>query len=157
MKNHMNQMLHRPYLRLFIMAVISFKFMYFLMYAMVDTWGNVWSNYNQFYMAGLMASPMVILELVLMKGMYEKRKWNALIIFFCLFLTALFWSGIRNQARISDEQFLRSMIPHHGGAILMCGKAELEDVELKELCRNIIFGQQAEIDFMKTKLNSLNK
>lgn len=146
---------HRPYLRLFIMAVISFKLMYLLMYAMVDVWGNVFSNYNQFYMAGLMVSPMIILELVLMRPMYENRKWNALIVVGCLLLLVLFWSGVRQQSAINDEQFLKSMIPHHGAAILMCKQTSLEDPEIKELCQNIISGQQAEIDFMKAKLNSI--
>ena len=32
---------------------------------------------------------------------------------------AVLWILIRQQAAITDRQFLRSMIPHHAGAILM--------------------------------------
>jgi len=38
----------------------------------------------------------------------------ALIVFFAL---------IRQQFAISDVHFLKSMVPHHSGAILMCRKA----------------------------------
>ncbi len=153
MESHVSHVLHRPYLRLFIMMVISFKLMYLFMYAMVDVWGNVFPNYNQFYMAGLMVFPMAILEVVLMRSMYGNKKWNTFIVVVSLIFITLFWTGVRQQVAINDEQFLRSMIPHHASAILMCKNASIEDLEIKELCENIISGQQAEIDFMKTKLN----
>ncbi len=54
------------------------------------------------------------------------------------------------QTGVADKQFVRSMVPHHAGAILMCAKAPFEDPEIKELCRKIIAGQQSEIDEMKT-------
>jgi uncharacterized protein (DUF305 family) len=65
---------------------------------------------------------------------------------------AIFWISIRQQAAIADDQFLKSMIPHHAGAILMCENAPLRDAELKALCENIISSQQAEIAQMKAKL-----
>ena len=143
------------YTKLTAMAVLSFAAMYALMYAMVNSWDNVFPNYNQFYMAGLMAAPMVVFELWLMRAMYPDRKKNAAFLVAAIVLFIGFWFGIRGQAAIGDEQFLKSMIPHHAGAILMCNEAELEDEEIKELCRNIVEGQQAEIDFMKSKLESL--
>ena len=63
MESHMN---HNHYKHLLIMIVLSFVAMYFLMYAMVDTISNVFSNCNQFYMAGLMSAPMLIIELTVM-------------------------------------------------------------------------------------------
>lgn len=138
-----------------LMALLSFAAMYVLMYAMVDRFSNVFPNYNQFYMAGLMAMPMVLIELWLMRVMYPNREVNILLILLTLILFGAFWIGIRQQVAIGDEQFLKSMIPHHAGAILMCRETELQDAEIKELCRNIIAGQQAEIDFMKAKLEDL--
>lgn len=152
----MNHNTHgRPYLRLFIMSAVSFVLMYLFMYAMVDIWDNVFPNYNQFYMAGMMVAPMIILEIVLMKEMYGSKKLNTLIMLASLVLLVGCWFGIRGQQAIGDEQFLKSMIPHHAGAILMCQKANLEDQEIRDLCQSIISGQQAEIDFMKAKLNSI--
>jgi uncharacterized protein (DUF305 family) len=49
------------------------------------------------------------------------------------------------------------MIPHHAGAILMCGKAPIQDAEIKAPCQNIIDGQQTEIDQMKAILSRLDK
>ncbi len=144
------------YIRLIIMTVLSFISMYILMYAMVDVFANVFPNFNQFYMAGLMASPMVLIEIFLMSAMYPNKKWNALIIAVSVVALILFWVGIRQQAAISDKQFLKSMIPHHAGAILMCEKASIHDPEIKELCREIISGQRREIDQMKAKLNELH-
>lgn len=143
------------YRKLGLMILLSFIAMYVLMYAMVDSFSNVFPSYNQFYMAGLMASPMVLIELWLMRMMYPNKKLNGFLALLTLVLFVGFWVGIRQQAAVGDEQFLKSMIPHHAGAILMCNEAKIEDLEIQALCQNILNGQQAEIDFMKAKLNSL--
>lgn len=145
------------YRRLLLMAALSFISMYVLMYAMVDAFANVFANFNQFYMAGLMTAPMVIIEIVVMGAMYQNKKVNSAIVAAGVIALAVFWVLIRQQAGISDQQFLRSMIPHHAGAVLMCTKAPIQDSEIKELCRSIISGQQAEIDQMKGKLSELEK
>jgi uncharacterized protein (DUF305 family) len=63
----------------------------------------------------------------------------------------------RQQTAISDRQFLRSMIPHHSGAILMCEDASLQDPRIRELCKTIVKGQQEEIDQMRDMLADLNR
>lgn len=145
------------YGRLLLMVGLSFVSMYVLMYAMVDAFTNVFASFNQFYMAGLMTAPMAIIEIALMGAMYQNRKLNTGIVAAGVIALVVFWILIRQQAGISDQQFLRSMIPHHGGAVLMCGKAPIQDSEIKELCRTIIAGQQAEIDQMKAILGELEK
>lgn len=150
---HSNRPRHgMPYLRLHAMVLLSFLAMYGLMYAMVDRLENVVPNLNQFYMAGLMAAPMAILELVVMHGMYPNRKANAILVVVSLAAMLGFWLGIRHQSGIDDRQLLKSMIPHHAGAILMCEKAALRDADNRALCDGIVAGQQAEIDRMKAKL-----
>ena len=145
------------YLRLLAMVLLSFISMYILMYAMVNVWDNVFANLNQFYMAGLMTAPMILIELGLMGAMYRNRRLNALIVA----VSAVAWLGffllIRQQTAIADQQFLRSMIPHHAGAILMCEQAPLQDPEIKALCTSIIASQQAEIEQMKALLNETDK
>jgi uncharacterized protein (DUF305 family) len=127
------------------------------MYAMVNAIGNVYLSLNQFYMAGLMTAPMVVIELALMGAMYRNRKWNALILAASVTAGLIAFVLIRQQAAISDKEFLRSMIPHHAGAILMCNRASLHEPQIQELCRGIVSGQQAEIDLMKAKLTELDK
>ena len=145
------------YKKLLIMAVLSFISMYLLMYAMVDTFANVFLNINQFYMAGLMTAPMLLIEIVLMGSMYMNKKLNVTIVAASSILLIVFFVFIRQQAAVSDRQFLKSMIPHHASAILMCEKANLQDPEMKDLCQSIISGQQEEIDQMKAKLKELQK
>lgn len=144
------------YTRLLAMVVLSFASMYVLMYAMVNAFANALPNVNQFYMAGLMSMPMVIIELALMGAMYPDRKRNALIMAASAVALVAFWLLIRQQVAVGDEQFLKSMIPHHAGAILMCEKAAIRDPEVQALCRGIIAGQQGEIALMKAKLAELD-
>ncbi|HEX2339921.1 MAG TPA: DUF305 domain-containing protein [Vicinamibacterales bacterium] len=139
------------------MAALSFASMYALMYAMVDAFGNVYNSLNQVYMAGLMTAPMIAIELVVMRGMYQDKRRNGLILGGAIVAGVAFFAFIRWQTQVTDRQFLRSMIPHHAGAILMCEQAPIRDPEIKKLCGDIIKGQQAEIDQMKAKLRQLNE
>lgn len=145
------------YGRLFSMAVLSFVSMYALMYAMVDRIENVYPNFNQFYMAGLMTAAMIIIEIAIMGSMYEHKKLNFVILAGSVAALAGFWFLIRHQAAISDEQFLKSMIPHHASAILMCNQAPVRDAPIKALCSRIVTGQQAEINQMKQMLGEAKK
>jgi len=153
----MNNDDHRHYHHLLIMNALSFISMYILMYAMANTIGNVYNNFNQLYMAGLMTAPMVIIELVVMRAMYPDKRRNIMIITGSVIAALVFFLLIRQQTAISDKQFLRSMIPHHAGAILMCEQAPVNDPQIKELCETIRSSQQAEIDQMKAKLMELEK
>jgi uncharacterized protein (DUF305 family) len=142
----------RNYRALAGMALLSFFAMYALMYAMVDRLGNVYNNLNQLYMAALMTMPMVVIELGLMRAMYGNARLNAAVVAACVVIGVASWLGIREQALVSNSQFLRSMIPHHGGAVLMCEQAVLTDWELLALCDQIIRSQNTEIALMKDSL-----
>ncbi len=139
------------------MAVLSFISMYILMYAMVDQLANVYPNVNQLYMAGLMTAPMVILELLLMGAMYQNKAANIGILAVSAVALLGFFALIRTQTAVTDQQFLKSMIPHHAGAILMCQQSPAQDAEIKEFCRKIIAGQEAEIAEMKAKLAAITQ
>ena len=141
------------YQKLFVMITLSFVAMYILMYSMVNGSAEVYNNINQVYMAGLMAAPMMAIELIIMRGMYTNSRLNAVLIAGSLVAAGTFFAGIRQQRAVNDDQFLRSMIPHHSGAILMCREADIEDTRIQDLCRSIIAGQQTEIEQMKAMLN----
>ena len=140
------------YRRFAAMLLVSFVAMYFLMYAMVDGLDNVYASWNQVYMAGVMTAAMLVIELALMWSMYPDRKLNLVLLGVGLALGVGCWWGIREQAAIGDAQFLRSMIPHHAGAILMCEEADLSDAELRKLCGQILAAQRTEIAQMKALL-----
>lgn len=148
-KNMHDGKMANHYLRFLLMTVLMFIAMYVLMYAMVNVFANVFNSFNQFYMAGLMTAPMVLIEILLMGMMYKNKKLNLAIIALSLVGLIGFWFLIREQTAISDKQFLRSMIPHHAGAILMCQEAAIADAEIKQLCGEIVRSQEEEIREMK--------
>ena len=151
------KMQNHHYGRFLIMIGLHFIAMYVFMYAMVNVFDNVFNSFNQVYMAALMTASMVLIELPLMSSMYTSKKLNTVIL--AVGIAALVGSFImiRKQTLVSDQQFLRSMIPHHAGAILMCKQASIQDAEIQELCKQIVSGQQGEIDLMKRKLTELAK
>ena len=108
-------------------------------------------------MAALMAAPMPIFAVLIMRMMYRDGRLNAIIVAVSAVALVVFFLLIRQQAAIGDRQFLRSMIPHHAGAILMCRQAPIQDPEIKALCQSIISSQQSEIDQMKDILERLDR
>jgi len=140
------------YKRFSVMAVAMFVAMYFIMYAMIDGLNNLIPNINNLYMTLLMVSAMLIIELLIMKGMYQSKKINWAIITISLVIGIFSWFGIREQIIVGDKEFVKGMIPHHAAAVLMSEKAKLTDPELIELQKNILETQAKEIEFMKRKL-----
>ena len=88
-----------------------------------------------------------------MRPMYERRGWNIAILAVSAVALVACWFAIREQVAIADSEFLKSMIPHHAGAILMCQEAKLADPEIQALCGQIIVAQEAEIAQMKALLD----
>lgn len=156
-EEHSKELSLTMYKKLAIMIVLSFIAMYILMYSMVDVFANVIPNINQFYMAGLMIMPMLIIELLVMGSMYGNKKLNISLLVTGFIALILFFAGIRQQTAVGDKEFLKSMIPHHAAAILMGKESSVTDPEIKELIKNIITSQQAEIEQMKAKLKELDK
>ncbi len=143
------------YTRLGLNLAISTVIMYFVMFTMIDGLGDFYNNINMFYMALMMVAPMAILMILMMGSMYHNRKLNVGI---CAGFTALFvlaFIGMRAQTSVGDIQFVRSMIPHHSGAILMCRESSIADAELRQLCDEITTGQRAEIEQMERILARL--
>jgi uncharacterized protein (DUF305 family) len=91
----------------------------------------------------------------LMSGMYKDKTLNAVILGAGILALAGSFLMIRQQTAVGDRQFLRSMIPHHAGAVLMCEEASLQDAEILKLCGEIVANQREEIAIMKRKLRAL--
>ena len=142
-------MVRRNYMMLLVSSLVMLVIMYLVMFTMIYSLGEFIQNINFFYMAILMATPMTVMMPMMMRSMYPDRKLNLIVYVGCGLLFVLAFIGIRTQALVGDSQFLRSMIPHHSGAILMCEKAKITDPEIKTLCGQIIKSQAEEIDQMK--------
>ena len=131
---------------------LSLLIMYVAMFAMIWSLGEFIQNVNFLYMALVMWAPMSIVMMLTMKSMYRNARLNLILYAVFALTLALSLAAIRAQSLVGDRQFLRSMIPHHSGAILMCERARLSDPEIQRLCQDIVAAQKAEIDQMKALL-----
>lgn len=134
-------------------TAISAVIMYLVMFVMIDSLGSFYNNVNMFYMTLMMVAPMVVIMLVgSMRSMFPNKKLNYILVAALAAVFFLSWAFIRWQVTGGDTQFLRSMIPHHSGAILMCQESDLTDPEIIKLCDGIVKSQRQEIDQMKAIL-----
>lgn len=152
MAEHAHQQGQGTYPALAIEMSIDFVIMYFVMYTMIATVDHLRLNVNNVYMTLMMVAPMTIVMLVGMRSMFPSKRMNLLIGAIAAFVFLASFGAMRTQAAVGDEQFLKSMIPHHSGAILMCKEASLRDRQIIELCKNIVQSQQAEIEQMQALL-----
>ena len=86
----------------------------------MNVWADVFVNINKAYMAMLMTTPMVTLEVLVMGAMYPDARIRIGVAALGIALLVAAFLAIRTQAGVTQGQFLRSMIPHHSAAILMC-------------------------------------
>jgi uncharacterized protein (DUF305 family) len=89
---------------------------------------------------------------VVLGAMFKNRRLNTLLVVAGVVLTGVFLALVRTQAGVGDRQFLRSMIPHHSAAILVCQEASLTDPRIEQLCGEIIDAQRREIREMRALL-----
>lgn len=146
------EMVRHHYLMLGVNLLLSLIIMYVAMFAMIWSWGAFVQNINFFYMALVMWAPMAAVMLLTMRPMYPNKKLNGLLYLGFAAVFVLSMIGIREQSLVGDRQFLRSMIPHHSGAVLMCEKAKITDPEIQSLCQGIVSSQTSEIDQMEAIL-----
>lgn len=140
------------YRNLLIVTIINTLVMYFVTYVMVDQTSHIVTNINRAYMVGLMVAPMLVLMMLFMWSMFNNKKLNYSILFIALVSFGILFSFARNQSFVGNRQFLRSMIPHHSSAILMCEEASISDPEISILCEQIIQSQKEEIAQMENIL-----
>ena len=142
--------------KLLLMIGLHFLSMFLLMYSMIFIWDHFYLNLNKIYMAAIMTSPMIIIEILLMGSMYENKKMLSYLMGASIAALVIVFLLIRNQNFINNERFLRSMIPHHSSAILMCERANITDPEIEELCVKIVETQREELEIMEEMLNETN-
>jgi hypothetical protein len=143
------------YKKLALAISINTVIMFFLTFVMIDSFEHFHFNINRVYMALIMAAPMVIVMLLVMRSMFQNKRLNTILYTaFAVFAILIFFM-IRTQTPVGNEQFLRSMIPHHSSAILMCEQSEITDPEITELCGEIVQTQEEEIAQMEAILERM--
>lgn len=140
------------YRSLALQTAVSGVIMYLVMFVMIDQLSSFYNNLNMLYMTLMMVAPMVVLMVLAMRDMFLSKRLNAILLIGSAIAFFGSFALIRTQTTIGDTAFLRSMIPHHSGAILMCEQASLSDPEIVALCGQIIKSQRAEIAQMKGML-----
>ena len=140
------------YPMLWVNLLLGAIIMYLGMFAMIWSSGEFVQNINFVYMALIMWAPMSAVMLWTMRSMYPNRRLNLGLYAMFALVFVLSLMGMRDQLLVGDRQFLRSMIPHHSGAILMCERSSLKDPEIRALCDGIVRSQAEEIAQMKAIL-----
>lgn len=139
----------KPYIALLVSLAVSYVVMFAIMFSRVNEFSNVFISPNQAYMSGLMVSTMLIIMMLTMSFMYKNKTFNIVLLGLGTASILAFWTLLRGQVGVGDQQFLRSMIPHHAAAILVCQQSSLTDQRIKELCTEIVTAQKEEIRIMK--------
>jgi FtsH-binding integral membrane protein len=140
------------YIALGLELAVDFVIMYLVMYTMIATLDHFHLNINNVYMTLMMVAPMAVVMLVAMRSMFPSRRANLVLVAAAALVFAASLFAMRSQAAVGDEEFLRAMIPHHSGAILMCEQASLTDREIIALCGDIVRSQREEIAQMQAIL-----
>ena len=145
------------YSKFVIMMAVSFIVMYAVMFLNVADVDHVMMSPMRIYMTSLMIASMAVVMLLFMLGMYTNKNKNIAILIVGIVGFAAFFYMERNQSFISDEEYMRAMIPHHSSAILTSQQAHLKDPEVKKLAKEIIEAQKREIAQMKQMLDRLER
>ena len=148
---------NKSYQKFVLMLGASFLIMYTVMFLNVDSTDHIYLSVTLLYMTLLMVTPMALLMLAFMPGMYKNRKLNGIIIIVSISVFIATLAFLRNQTFISDIQYMRGMIPHHSSAILTSQNAHIQDPEVRKLADDIIKAQEREIAQMKAMLQRLDQ
>lgn len=139
----------QPYLRFTIVILLSLVVMFILTQSQIARFSDFYLNLSNFYMAVIMVAAMGLLMMLVMSGMFGNKRLN---VAFYLGFVALFLVGfaaVRTEPLVGNEDFLKSMIPHHSRAVLVCRESQITDPEIIELCDQIVRSQLEEITQMK--------
>ena len=148
-------MMKNAYASLALQTIVSGLIMYLVMFVMIDSRSSFYNNLNTLYMTLMMVAPMVVLMILAMRHMFPSKVTNTALLVGAVAAFIGSFALIRSQTTIGDVQFLRSMIPHHSGAVLMCREASIRDPEIKALCGEITSSQTREIKQMKAILDRM--
>ena len=130
--------------KFFLMILVSFIFMYGIMFLNIVGLNHFYISINRIYMALLMASAMAVIMMAMMYSMYPKKKKNNWIMGISVVFFIIILAGLTTQTPISDVQYMKAMIPHHSSAILTSEHANIKDQEVRELADGIIGAEKGD-------------
>ena len=131
-KNRMDDMKKMSYKKFLLMLLVSFIFIYGIMFLNIVELNHFYISINRIYMALIIASAMAVIIMAMMYRMYPDKK-NNIIMVISLVVFGFTLAGISTQTPIGDVQYMKDMIPHHSSAILISENANIKDPELRTL------------------------
>ncbi len=143
------------YSRFAVTIATSTVVMFGLMYLNTYELDHIFFSETRAYMAIIMGATMAVLMLGFMKGMYNNRKINLVIIGVSVIAFSLSLWLVRSQSTVRDVSWMRAMIPHHSIAILTSERAGITDPRVRKLAEGIVEAQRREISEMKALISDI--
>jgi hypothetical protein len=109
-----------------------------------DKLDDVRFSLNDFYMILLMSGWMI-----LFMGLLHGEK---IPVFAGAVLTLAAFGAIRSQLFVTQDQYLRGMIPHHSMAVHTSRKLLQKGTTLRPFVQSIVETQEKEIEYMKGQI-----
>jgi hypothetical protein len=139
------------------MIAVSVIAMFFLMYQLVYSLDHATFSLTRFVSSLVMGCVMTLIMLGFMWPMVEGKTTKVAVLIGAVLLGAGVLAINRHQTLIGDEQFMKSMIPHHSIAINNARKSDIRDPRVKRLADEIIEAQVREIAEMKWLLEDIDR
>jgi hypothetical protein len=145
------------YARFAAMIAVSTALMFALMYLNVFKPEHVHFSETRVFMALIMGAAMAVVMLAFMRGMYQDKRANALVLVASAGVFALALWLVRSQDTVGDVGWMKAMIPHHSIAILTSERARIRDPRVRDLADRIIEAQRREIGEMESLIRDIEK
>lgn len=146
-----------PYVRFAAMILTAMVVMYAAMFLGSWEWSHVRFSESRVFMALTMGGTMGLVMLAWMLKMYRNFVANLIVVAASLLLIAGGVSLDRSQVLVDDSDYMSAMIPHHSLAITRSERAQIEDVRVCELAREISAAQRREIAEMDWLLEDIRR
>ncbi|MBC6446038.1 DUF305 domain-containing protein [Actinokineospora sp. HBU206404] len=135
----------KMYLRFAAMILTAMVVMYAVMFVSSWQWSHIRFSESRVFMALTMGGTMGLLMLGYMLDMYRSIKANLGVVVASLLLLGVGVFLDRSQTTVQDDGWMSSMIPHHSMAITRSERAEIADIRVCELAKQISKAQRDEI------------
>jgi Domain of unknown function (DUF305) len=145
------------YLRFGAMILTAMVVMYAVMFVGTWQWNHIQFSESRVFMALTMGGTMGLIMLGWMLNMYRNTKANLGIVAASLLLLGGGAFLDRSQTTVQDAGWMKSMIPHHSLAITRSERAEITDVRVCELAKEISEAQRREILEMEWLIEDIER
>ena len=147
----------KMYLRFAAMILTAMIVMYAVMFVSSWQWSHIRFSESRVFMALTMGGTMGLIMLGYMLNMYRNTKANLAVIAASLLLLGVGVFLDRSQTTVQDEGWMSSMIPHHSMAITRSERANITDVRVCELAKQISKAQREEILEMQWLIDDIER